>query len=134
MVDTDGDGVPDLVDNCPYTYNPDQKDSGGVNTTTPDGIGDACQCGDINGDGIVNLTDNVLFGRALVGLSPYFTVAGMPGNAKCDVNGDGSCNLADNTIIARAIAGLGAGIQQACPAAVCHSPEMMNGVTCPVLP
>ncbi|MEA1868256.1 MAG: thrombospondin type 3 repeat-containing protein, partial [Thermodesulfobacteriota bacterium] len=34
--DSDGDGVPDEMDNCPDTYNPDQSDSDG------DGIGDAC--------------------------------------------------------------------------------------------
>ena len=34
--DSDGDGIPDNQDNCPYTYNPDQADSDG------DGIGDAC--------------------------------------------------------------------------------------------
>jgi hypothetical protein len=34
--DQDGDGVPDRLDNCPATANPDQADSDG------DGIGDAC--------------------------------------------------------------------------------------------
>jgi PKD repeat protein len=34
--DGDDDGIPDLVDNCPDVYNPDQADSDG------DGIGDAC--------------------------------------------------------------------------------------------
>ena len=34
--DSDGDGVPDNIDNCPTTYNPDQADSDN------DGIGDAC--------------------------------------------------------------------------------------------
>src|SRR3972149_6699925 len=34
--DTDGDGVPDLEDNCPDDFNPDQEDQDG------DGIGDAC--------------------------------------------------------------------------------------------
>jgi len=34
--DSDGDGVPDTVDNCPTTPNPDQADLDG------DGIGDAC--------------------------------------------------------------------------------------------
>lgn len=34
--DADCDGVPDHLDNCPYVYNPDQKDS------TGDGVGDAC--------------------------------------------------------------------------------------------
>ncbi len=35
-VDTDGDGVPDELDNCPTVPNPDQKDS------DFDGVGDAC--------------------------------------------------------------------------------------------
>ena len=35
-IDSDGDGVFDEEDNCPNTYNPDQKDSNN------DGIGDAC--------------------------------------------------------------------------------------------
>lgn len=40
-LDTDGDGVADAQDNCPYVANPDQMDSDG------DGIGDACdQCPD----------------------------------------------------------------------------------------
>lgn len=34
--DSDGDGVPNLVDNCPLVANPDQEDSDG------DGVGDAC--------------------------------------------------------------------------------------------
>lgn len=35
--DSDGDGIPDAMDNCPHVYNPDQQDSDG------DGIGDACE-------------------------------------------------------------------------------------------
>jgi hypothetical protein len=34
--DSDHDGIPDSIDNCPTVYNPDQKDS------DQDGIGDAC--------------------------------------------------------------------------------------------
>jgi hypothetical protein len=116
-VDTDGDTIPDQFDNCPFAPNTDQKDSGGINTATPDGIGDACQCGDVNNDGIVNIADKTVYSRSLAGLSPYGSVSAMPGFNRCDVNADGLCSLADNTVIARAIAGLGPGIQQKCHAA-----------------
>jgi len=36
FLDQDQDGIPDYQDNCPETYNPDQKDS------DKDGVGDAC--------------------------------------------------------------------------------------------
>jgi len=47
----DGDGVPDVLDNCPYVYNPDQEDF------DSDGVGNACDP-DIDGDGILNYLDN----------------------------------------------------------------------------
>ena len=40
--DSDGDGVPDTVDNCPSDYNPNQTDTDG------DGLGDACDDDDDN--------------------------------------------------------------------------------------
>ena len=48
--DTDSDGIENLLDNCPNTSNPDQKDR------NRDGIGDACS--DDDGDSIVGNTDN----------------------------------------------------------------------------
>lgn len=51
QTDTDGDGIPDNVDNCPNTPNPDQADLDG------DGIGDVCD-DDVDGDGVLNNVDN----------------------------------------------------------------------------
>jgi hypothetical protein len=39
--DSDGDGVLDLLDNCPFTANPDQQDRDG------NGVGDVCETQDI---------------------------------------------------------------------------------------
>lgn len=45
IIDTDGDGIPDVHDNCPLVPNPDQTDSNG------NGIGDACDTtGPVNHD------------------------------------------------------------------------------------
>lgn len=57
-IDMDGDGIPDLQDNCPTNPNPDQEDSDG------DGLGDACDAcpndpdNDSDGDGICGDSDN----------------------------------------------------------------------------
>jgi len=48
--DTDGDGVPDVCDNCPDVPNLDQTDTDG------DGLGDACDADDDN-DGIADEVD-----------------------------------------------------------------------------
>jgi hypothetical protein len=63
----DLDGLTGFGDNCPQIANADQLDSGGVATTTPDGIGDACQCGDVTGNGIVNGQDANAVKRAALG-------------------------------------------------------------------
>jgi len=50
--DDDGDDIPDVADNCPVTYNPDQADTDG------DGVGDACE-DDTDNDGDPDITDCV---------------------------------------------------------------------------
>ena len=56
MDDKDGDGLYDWEDNCPYLYNPEQKDENG------NGVGDACesqhQDKDWDQDGWVDSEDN----------------------------------------------------------------------------
>jgi hypothetical protein len=127
-VDTDGDTIPDATDNCLYAANARQEDVGGVGAP-PDG--DACQCGDINDDGNVTAADVTVLRRALISLSPYFSIGGpangqaapgIPVLEKCNVGAPGdalaTCTASDSTIIARALGGLSPGITQSCAAAL----------------
>jgi acyl-homoserine lactone acylase PvdQ len=100
--DTDGDGRNDDNDNCPFVANPGQEDTGGLATATPDGIGNACQCGDVTGNGIVNGQDANAIQRHGIGAqpNPLFLV---PGN--CDVTGNGQCNGQDANAVKRAALG-----------------------------
>jgi hypothetical protein len=101
LADLDGDGLTGFDDNCPQVANPDQLDRGGVATSTPDGIGDACQCGDVTGNGIVNGQDaNAISRHGLHQANPIFAV---PGN--CDVTGNGLCNGQDANAVKRAALG-----------------------------
>ena len=83
-MDTDGDGVDNLLDNCKRAYNPDQKDTDG------DGVGDACDnCPsipnadqlDTDRDGVGDLCDNA-------------PVVWNPGQE--DSDGDGIPDVIDN--------------------------------------
>lgn len=100
--DTDRDGVANEFDNCPFIANASQADNGGLGFgSTPDGIGNACQCGDVTGEGQVNDTDAAYIKRYALGLSaPLFLVP-----ANCDVSGDGQCNGIDGTLIRHAAVG-----------------------------
>src|SRR6185436_10691329 len=101
--DWDGDGVPNAGDNCPYAANPGQEDGGGVNTNTPNGVGDACECGDVSGNGKINGQDsNAIKRHGLGGTpNPLFVEACL-----CDVSGNGSCNGQDASAVSRAALGL----------------------------
>lgn len=56
-VDTDGDGVDDLIDNCDLRQNPTQDDTDG------DGCGNLCDA-DYDQDGIVSFSDWAQFNAA----------------------------------------------------------------------
>lgn len=98
--DADGDQVFDASDNCPYAPNADQLDRGGVGVgSPPDGVGDACQCGDVTGDGRVTVADATVMRRAL--LAPPTATMTKPN--LCDVGGAAGCSVADATITSRAL-------------------------------
>jgi hypothetical protein len=92
--DTDGDRVGDSVDNCPFVPNGPSwtPDPPFENQTDTDGngIGDACQCGDVNNDGRINFLDAR---QILLDQVP------PQGQRQCDVNGDGECNSIDARLI-----------------------------------
>ncbi len=71
--DSDGDGVFDGEDNCPFTPNADQ--AGGED----DGVGDAC-AGDFDGDGVSDAVDNC---------------SGTPNADQADEDGDGAGDACD---------------------------------------
>jgi tetratricopeptide (TPR) repeat protein len=54
--DGDGDGIPDVIDNCPNKANYNQKDGFQVGGHGADGIGDACE--DVDADERVDSEDN----------------------------------------------------------------------------
>ena len=85
FTDTDFDDVPNAVDNCPDTANPDQSD------VLNRGIGDACaRPGDFDGDGDVDWND---IGRYLAGGN-----LNRPANEPVDpfdLNSNGTVNILD---------------------------------------
>ena len=60
-LDLDADGIADASDNCPRVNNPTQADA------NENGFGDACECGDVTGDGVANTVDARLIQRLSVG-------------------------------------------------------------------
>ena len=87
--DTDFDGHPDGVDNCPLEFNPDQLDS------NENGVGDVCEpepaCeADIDGSGVIDVQDLVL---VILDWGP------CPPPCGSDVNGDGMVDVQDMVMV-----------------------------------
>jgi subtilisin family serine protease len=91
VLDSDGDGIPDTTDNCPWYPTRDTSDA------DRDGVGDACSCGDENLDRVVDVRD-------LVALNEVIFNRRAPG-ILCDANGDGVCDVADSPPIYQRIFG-----------------------------
>lgn len=72
-VDSDGDSVPDLSDNCTNVANFDQKDE------NANGRGDACE--DYDRDGVINSKDNC---------------KDIPNSSQVDTDNDGTGDVCDN--------------------------------------
>jgi len=76
VTDTDGDGIPDISDNCVYTPNPDQANN------DEDGKGNACDPDDDN-DGVLDGADNCPFN---------------PNPDQLDTDGDGAGDVCDGDL------------------------------------
>ena len=103
-VDTDGDGTGDVGDNCPAIANADQTDADN------NGLGDACDAGDTDGDGVFSDDNCPLIANAdqadadndgVGDLCDNCPMDANPDQADADTNGTG--NVCEAIITARPI-------------------------------
>ena len=92
-VDTDGDGVPDNLDNCINVANPSQLDADG------DGYGNACDA-DLDNNGTVSATDFALMRSVLGASSGSGALA-----AAADLDGNGTVTATDFALLRAALGG-----------------------------
>jgi len=114
-LDSDEDGHADSADNCPRIANASQADTGGFGTTTPDGVGDACQCGDANADARADGADVTAIRNALARIGAPLSGAA---NRRCDSPSDtGECSIVSVARLRKGLAGTAAAHPQSCAAA-----------------
>jgi DNA-binding beta-propeller fold protein YncE len=111
LTDDDADGLRDAQDNCPFVANPDQADTGGVGSATPDGVGNACQCGDVTNDNRVTSADLDAIRAELA------TPGTLASTARCSVVGGTECNVADVVVLERVLASAKPRLDNVCAAA-----------------
>jgi len=110
--DVDLDGIPDAADNCVNERNALQEDSGGLLSSSPNGIGNACECGDLGSDGQIGDPDIAAL-RGWLARQPVAT----PALQRCSVAGGIECDVRDLTVLVRARNGLSPALAPVCAAA-----------------
>ena len=106
--DSDGDGYVNDTDNCLYVAN-NQADNGGLETSFPDGRGDACQCGDGDLNGQVRQADVTQLRQVLAGV-----ITDPAAKELCSVSGDTVCDVKDVLVLSGAVANPSGGLPPAC--------------------
>jgi hypothetical protein len=106
--DSDGDGFVNNTDNCLYVAN-NQADNGGLETSIPDGRGDACQCGDGDLNGQVRAADVTRLREVLAGVS-----SDPAAKELCSVSGNTVCDVKDALVLSGAVANPSGGLLPAC--------------------
>jgi hypothetical protein len=126
--DSDGDGIPDPADSCPYYPNYPNVDTGGVGAGSgPDGIGDPCQCGDLTADGRVDPDDLARY-RAFLADPEGAPLTG-PDLLRCALAGETSaCDIRSVVLMARALALETGVLSQTCAAATGFGQSCGDGV------
>ena len=126
LADSDGDGLVDggagkpcltgqtenCSDNCPFE--PNNGDDDVQIDSDGDGRGDACECGDVNGDSSLDIFDALMIAQGT--LTPPLVTIDRP--RTCDADGNGRCDIFDALRVAQASLNPPlAEIVQSCPAA-----------------
>lgn len=117
IADADLDGIGDGSDNCPYFANGPAEAGvpfvGNQLDSDANLIGDACECGDVDLDGFVDMDDVTEFRNFLA--DPVGNAFSTLSTDKCNVTAPvRPCELLDMVLISRALALQPPGIQPAC--------------------